>query len=223
MKKFISAFILFCLFSTCYAAESAGGYARSAIVIDASSGKVLYEKNAYEKLGMASTTKIMTAICGVEYGDLNGVVKVSGKAAGIEGSSMYLKAGEKLYLKDIITGLMLVSGNDAATAVAESVSGSEGGFVLLMNQKAHEIGAYNTCFQNPHGLSHPEHYTTAYDLAKITAYALKNPAFSEIVGLKSAVVENLDGDKRSLSKRRGRSLQRFWLSGYVGGSGCHQY
>lgn len=198
-RKIVSLFILFCFSLTGYAAEPAGGYAESAIVIDASSGKVLYEKNAYKKLGMASTTKIMTGICGIEFGNLDGEVKVSSRAAGVEGSSMYLKAGERISLRDVITGLMLVSGNDAATAVAEAVAGSEGGFVLLMNQKAHEIGAHNTCFQNPHGLSDPGHYTTAFDLAKITAYAMKNPVFSEIVSQKSAVVESVGGSKRTLS------------------------
>ncbi len=180
------------------AAESTGGYAKSSIVIDASSGRVLYEKNAYEKLGMASTTKIMTGICGIEYGNLKSTVTVSNRAAGVEGSSMYLKAGEKISLYDLVSGLMLVSGNDAATAIAESVAGSEGGFVLMMNQKANEIGAYNTCFQNPHGLSHPNHYTTAFDLAIITAYALKNPTFAEIVSKKNITAESVSGEKRSL-------------------------
>ena len=198
-KKFLAVLLMFFLpIYMVNAAEPTGGYARSAIVIDAVSGKVLYEKNAYEKLGMASTTKIMTGICGIEFGDLNSVVKVSPHAARVEGSSMYLKPGEKIKLYDIITGLMLVSGNDAATAIAESVGGSEGGFVLLMNQKANEIGVKNTCFQNPHGLSDPGHYTTAHDLALISAYALKNPVFSEIVSQKSKKVESVDGSARTL-------------------------
>jgi len=200
LKKFFSLFLVsvICFVNSVFAAEPAGGYARAAIVIDGGTGKVLYEKNAYEKLGMASTTKIMTALCGIEFGNLEGEVKVSNRAAGVEGSSMYLKAGEKISLYNIITGLMLVSGNDAATAIAENVAGSEGGFVLLMNQKANEIGAYNTCFQNPHGLSDPGHYTTAYDLAKITAYAMKKPIFSEIVSQKSKTVESIGGGKRTL-------------------------
>ena len=200
LKKFFSLFLVsvICFVNSVYAAEPAGGYARAAIVIDGGTGKVLYEKNIYEKLGMASTTKIMTALCGIEFGNLKGEVKVSNRAAAVEGSSMYLKAGEKISLYNIITGLMLVSGNDAATAIAENVAGSEGGFVLLMNQKANEIGAYNTCFQNPHGLSNPTHYTTAYDLARITAYAMKNPIFAEIVSQKSKTVESISGDKRTL-------------------------
>lgn len=199
VKKVLVFVMALCCTLNVYAAEPAGGYARAAVVIDGGTGKVLYEKNAYEKLGMASTTKIMTGICGIEFGDLESEVKVSSRAAGVEGSSMYLKAGEKISLYDVICGLMLVSGNDAATAVAESVGGSEGGFVLLMNQKAHEIGAYNTCFQNPHGLSVPGHYTTAYDLAKITAYAMKNPVFSEIVSQKSKTADSISGSKRQLT------------------------
>ena len=201
-RRFISYFlVILVFFSTAlvaYAAEPAGGYARSAVVIDAATGKVLYEQNAYERLDMASTTKIMTGICGIEYGDLDSEITISNHAAGVEGSSMYLEAGEKISLYDVICGLMLVSGNDAATAVAEAVSGSEGGFVLLMNQKAHEIGAFNTCFQNPHGLSEEGHYTTAYDLAKITAYALKNPVFAEIVSQKSMTAESISGKRRQL-------------------------
>ena len=91
---------------------------------------------------------------------------------------------------------MLVSGNDAATAIAEHISGSEGGFVMLMNQTANEIGAKNTCFQNPHGLSLDTHYTTAFDLAKIAAYAMKNPEFEKIVSTKSAVITTLGGEKK---------------------------
>lgn len=206
LKRFTMLFLIFSVcFSSCfsfltsYGAESAGGYAKAAIVIDGETGRILYEKNAYEKMGMASTTKIMTGICGIEFGDLKKEIKVSNHAAGVEGSSMYLKAGESISLYDVITGLMLVSGNDAATAVAESVAGSEGGFVLLMNQKANEIGAYNTCFQNPHGLSDPGHYTTACDLAKITAYAMKNPIFADIVSQKRKVVESKAGGKRYLT------------------------
>lgn len=198
LRKVFVLTIVFCFVTTAYCAEPAGGSARSAIVIDGSSGKVLYEKNAYEKLGMASTTKIMTALCSIEFGKPDSIVIVSNRAAGVEGSSMYLKGGEKIYLKDVVTGLMLVSGNDAATAIAESVAGSEGGFVLMMNKKAHEIGAFDTCFQNPHGLANPEHYTTSFDLAKITAYAMKNPVFKEIVSTKNKTVKSISGASRSL-------------------------
>lgn len=162
--------------------------AQSAIVMDAASGRVLYEKNAEQQRGMASTTKIMTAIVALEYGSLSDTVKVSAAAAGVEGSSMYLSAGEEITLESLLYGLMLVSGNDAAAAIAEHVGGTEAKFVELMNQKAKEIGAENTHFDNPHGLSTDTHYTTARDLAKITAYGLRNPKFAEIVSTKSKQV-----------------------------------
>lgn len=190
LKKLICFLLMFAfLINTfcCFAEEIIGTGARAAVVID-EAGKVLYEKNATQKLPMASTTKIMTAICALEFGDLNKQCKVSKRASMVEGSSMYLKEGEKITLEDLVTGLMLVSGNDAATAISENVSKSEDAFVLLMNLKASEIGVKNTCFQNPHGLPHPNHYTTAKDLARITAYAMKNEKFSKIVSQKSSKV-----------------------------------
>jgi D-alanyl-D-alanine carboxypeptidase len=138
---------------------------------------------------MASTTKIMTAIVALEKGNTKDIVKISGKAASVEGSSMYLKAGERISLGNLIYGLMLVSGNDAATAIAEHIAGDEEKFAKMMNAKAKEIGAENTHFTNPHGLSDDEHYTTAKDLAKITAYGLKNPVFAQIVKTVSKTVE----------------------------------
>lgn len=199
-KRLICSILIFSLSapSLCFAEERADCSAAAAAVCDASSGKILYAKNGRKKLGMASTTKIMTALCALKYGEADSVATVSQKAASVEGSSMYLKPGEKLKLSDLVTGLMLVSGNDAATAIAEHISGSEGGFVMLMNQTANEIGAKNTCFQNPHGLSLDTHYTTAFDLAKIAAYAMKNPEFEKIVSTKSAVITTLGGEKKYL-------------------------
>lgn len=166
-----------------------GVSAMSAVVIDAVTGEVLYEKNADEMRGMASTTKIMTAIVALEKGKTDAIVKISEKASRVEGSSMYLKAGEEISLGNLIYGLMLVSGNDAATAIAEHIAGSEEKFAEMMNKKAREIGVNSTHFTNPHGLSDEEHYTTAKDLAKITAYGLKNPVFAEIVKTKSITIE----------------------------------
>lgn len=142
---------------------------------------------------MASTTKIMTAICAIEYGDMNKMVTISPTAAGVEGSSMYLAKGEKMKLQDLVSGLMLVSGNDAATAIAETVSGSVEKFAELMNKKASEIGAFDTSFTNPHGLSDDNHFTTAHDLAKITAYAMQNPQFCEIVSTKKMTLPANEG------------------------------
>ncbi len=155
--------------------------ASSAVMLEAATGRVLYEKNAHEKMPMASTTKIMTAIVALEYGDVNDTVVVSQNASGIEGSSIWLSVGEKMSLSDMLFGLMLASGNDAAVAIAEHVGGSVENFVAMMNKKAQEIGAYNTHFANPNGLPADDHYTTAYDLALISAYAMQNDYFCEIV------------------------------------------
>lgn len=163
--------------------------ASSAVVIDATNNRVLYEHNAHEERSMASTTKIMTAVCALEHGNLEDTVIVSPNAAGVEGSSIWLEAGEKITLKSLLVGLMLSSGNDAATAIAEHISGDVAAFAELMTKKAHEIGATRTQFKNPHGLDAEGHYTTAYDLALITSYALKNPTFAEIVKTDKATIE----------------------------------
>ncbi|MGI6085056.1 MAG: D-alanyl-D-alanine carboxypeptidase family protein [Acetivibrionales bacterium] len=155
--------------------------ARSALVMDFETGTVLYEKNAYLKRPMASTTKIMSAIVALENSDLEEDVLISGKAAGMGGSVMGLKKDTIVKMRDLLNGMLICSGNDAAVAIAEHIGGSVEGFCELMNKKAIEIGAFSTSFSNPHGLDEENHYTTAYDLAKITRYALKNPHFNEIV------------------------------------------
>ena len=156
--------------------------AKSAVLIEASSGRVLYQKNAFEKLPMASTTKIMTAIVAIENCRLDDTVVVGRNASGVGGSSIWLSEGERLPLSDMLYGLMLASGNDAAVAIAEHVAGSVDKFAEMMNEKAKRIGAYDTCFSNPNGLPAGNHYTTAYDLALISAYAMKNDVFRQIVG-----------------------------------------
>lgn len=155
--------------------------AKSAVVMDFASKDVLYEKNAYQKLPMASTTKIMTALCAIENGNLDEIVTVDKRAVGVEGSSMYLAYNEKISLENLIYGLMLSSGNDAAVAIALHISGSIDNFANLMNETAKKIGAQSTSFKNPNGLDHQDHYTTAYDLALITAHAMQNEKFCEIV------------------------------------------
>ncbi len=162
-------------------AEGVDVSANAAVVMEATTGRVLYEKNAHEKMPMASTTKVMTALVALEYGNLNDIVTVSKNASGVEGSSIWLSVGEKMSLSDMLYGLMLASGNDAAVAIAEHVGGSVDAFVEMMNKKAQEIGAYDTHFMNPNGLPVEGHYTTAFDLALISAYAMRNPAFCEIV------------------------------------------
>lgn len=155
--------------------------ARSALVMDYETGTILFEKNAYRKRPMASTTKIMTAIIAIENTELDDDVLISGKAANMGGSVMGLKKDAIVKMSELLHGLLICSGNDAAVAIAEHVGGNVEGFCELMNKKAIEIGAYSTSFSNPHGLDAENHYTTAYDLAKITKYALNNPIFNDIV------------------------------------------
>ena len=155
--------------------------AQAATLIDVNSGRILYEKNGDEPKPIASITKIMTAIIAIEHGNLEEKVTVSSKAAGKEGSSLYLKQGEKMTLQHLLYGLMLRSGNDAAVAIAEHIAGSEEGFAILMNEKATYLGMANSHFVNPHGLDDERHYSTANDMAKLAVYALKNKVFQNIV------------------------------------------
>lgn len=164
--------------------------AKSAIVIDFDTGRVLYEKNAYEKRPMASTTKIMTAIIAIENGDLDDDVTISKRAASIGGSTIKVKQNEVYKLRDLLYGLLMKSGNDAAIAIAEHIGDSVENFVQMMNNKAVLINALDTHFENPHGLDRDEHYTTAYDLANIARYAMKNEKFSAIVKTKSKTIRD---------------------------------
>jgi len=172
--------IMISMISTTVFAINENISAKSAILIERDSGRILYSKNISQKLPIASTTKIMTALIAIEKGDLNKVVTIKKEWTEIEGSSIYLKPNEKIKLKDLIFGLMLRSGNDAAVAIAHEIAGSIENFSMLMNKRAKEIGAKNTNFTNPHGLHSEDHYSTAYDLAIITREALKNEIFREI-------------------------------------------
>lgn len=154
--------------------------ARAAIVLDQATGRILFSKNAHEQLPMASTTKIMTAIMAIESGKLSDVVKVSENASLVEGSSVDLEAGEEKTVEELLYGLILRSGNDAAIALAEYLAGSVEEFAQRMTERAHQLGAMHTKFMNPHGLNHEEHFTTAYDLAVIAAHAMTLPKFREI-------------------------------------------
>ncbi len=155
--------------------------AQAVILIEADTGKVIYEKNAEKKMYPASTTKIMTTILALEKSNLNDVIMVSENAAGTEGSSMQLATGDQLPMIDALYGIMMLSGNDASIAVAEHISGLVENFAALMNEKAQRLGAFHTHFANSCGLPDPNHYTTAHDLARIGAYAYKNPMFREII------------------------------------------
>jgi D-alanyl-D-alanine carboxypeptidase len=154
--------------------------AEHAVLIEASGGTVLFEKSGYERAPMASTTKIMTSILAIESGELDRIITVAPEAVGIEGSSVYLKAGEQLTMEELVYAVMLQSANDAAAAIACAIDGSTDAFAERMNRKAEELGLTNTHFTNPHGLDHEQHYTTAYDLARLAAYALQNSKFAEI-------------------------------------------
>ena len=195
--------------------------ARSAILMDAKTGRVLYEKDADRKSLIASTTKIMTALIVCEQCNVLDRMRVPKEAVGIEGSSMYLKEGEVLTVQELLYGLMLHSGNDAAVALAIYCGGTVEGFVELMNDKARFLGLTGTHFANPNGLDHPEHYSTARDLAILAAYAMENPIFSRTVSTKSLtidrrsmknhnkllwMVEGADGVKTGFTRAAGRVL-----------------
>lgn len=191
------------------------GSAECMIVLERDTERVLNEKNADKKRPMASTTKIATAITVIDnVTDLDKIVRVPAAAVGVEGSSIYLEKDEELTVRDLLYGLMLQSGNDCAAALAITTAGSIENFATLMNETAAKVGADNTNFVNPHGLHHDEHYTTARDLGKITAYAMKNPIFREIVGTKRYVMpwKDREYDRVIVNKNK-------ILSTYEGGDG----
>ena len=164
--------------------------AKASVIYEPESDTILYAKNENARLPMASTTKIMTALVAIERENLNKKVKVDPRSVGIEGSSAYLRAGEEFTLRELLYALMLRSANDAAEAIAYAVAGSIEEFAFLMNEKATLLGLCDTHFTNPHGLDDDEHYTTALELAKITAAALEYPEFCAIVSTKTKRVEN---------------------------------
>lgn len=182
MKKIASVTLIVCLLTLFYAdAFAIADTADCACVINVTTGEVVFSKNIEKKRAMASTTKIMTAVIAIEYGNLDDVVTVSADAANQEGSSMYIEAGMEVYLRDLVYGLMLCSGNDAAVSIAEHIAGSVDAFADMMNIKAKELGANDTHFVNPSGLYDEQHYTTAGDLAIIAKYAMQIPEFREVV------------------------------------------
>ncbi|WP_432776925.1 D-alanyl-D-alanine carboxypeptidase family protein [Brevibacillus gelatini] len=179
--------------------------AEGAALIDVASGRILYSKNGSKKMRIASLTKTMTAIVAIENGKLDDVVTVPPEAVGVEGSSIYLKRSEKLTLEELLYGLMLRSGNDAAVAIAIHIGGSVQGFTYLMNEKAALIGMEHTNFTNPHGLDDSnQHYSTPEDMAKLSAYALRNPVFRQIVSTKVKDIswEGEEWDRRLINKNK---------------------
>ncbi len=204
VKIILVTILLFVYTSINVAAIAPQTSGKAAILMDGRSGRILYENNIREKLPMASTTKIMTAIVALEHGNLDDIITIPPEASGIEGSSIWLSPGETHTLKDLLYALMLRSGNDAATAIAIHIGGSVEGFVSMMNLTSRRIGAMDTNFTNPHGLHDDEHYTTAYDLALITSYGLNNPVFEEIVSTKYYTMpwEGHDWDRAMRNKNK---------------------
>ena len=185
-KLFILILIYSCFGINAYAIETS---ADCACLVNAVTGEVLYSHNGEKIHSIASTTKIMTAIIALEKSNSQDMVTVSKTAQNQEGSSVYLREGEQVEMSDLLYGMMLNSGNDAAYAIAEHISGNSDDFAVLMTKKAKEIGAKNTSFKNANGLDADGHYSTALDLAKITAYALKNKEFLKIVSEKTASIK----------------------------------
>ena len=180
MKRILSLILLLTFLPLTLPAHALETSATAAILLDASTGNVLYEKNADKQMLIASTTKIMTALVALRDGKLTDTVTVSRNAAATEGSSMYLKAGETLSLEALLYGLMLSSGNDAAVAIAEHIAGSVSAFAERMNVYAQSLGMWNSSFANPHGLNHPNHYSTARDMAKLANAAMENETLRRI-------------------------------------------
>ena len=183
--------------------------AKAAVVLEAASGTALYEKNADLQLPQASTTKIMTAIVAIEYGNPTMQVTIPAAAVGIEGSSIYLYEGEILTLEHLLYALLLESANDAAVAIAIAVAGNVEAFVDLMNQKAHSLGLRNTHFVNPHGLDHDEHYTTASDLASLARYCMQNDLFRTIVSTQRMTIPLNDQEGARLLLNHNRLLRSY--------------
>lgn len=182
--------------------------ARAMCVIERNSGRVLYSKNEHERLPMASLTKIITAIVAIENNaDLDRVIEIPKEATGIEGSTIYLKAGEHLSIRDLLFGLMLRSGNDAAVALSIATSGSVDAFMTLANEFVARLGLVDTHLVTPNGLHDDNHFTSALDLARVTAYALNNPTFAEIVKTQKTVIPNeFKANENRLLKNKNKLL-----------------
>lgn len=184
--------------------------ASSALLIEGETGRVILEKNSRERRPMASLTKLMTAVLVLERGSLSDWVIVSRRAATTRGSSLGLRPGQRILLRSLLLGLLVRSANDAAVAAAEHVSGSEEEFVEQMNQKALTLGLYDTHFANCHGLDHPNHYSTAYDMAQLSQYAISLPLLANCVRNKEVAIW-LHGYHRPRICRNSNKLLRFYL------------
>ena len=223
MRKLTAALaVLTALALVCPPAYAIGTSASSAVLMDAESGRVLYEQNSRQPRLIASITKLMTALVAVEQGsDLDEVVVIKGEWLGSEGSSIYLKAGEEITLRGLLYGLLLQSGNDAAMAIACHTAGSEAEFVALMNRRAAELGMKDSSFANPSGLNDDKHYSSAYDMALAAQACLKNETVAEICATGSITIgtrtfvnhnkllrryEGCVGMKTGFTEKAGRTL-----------------
>ncbi|KNZ69321.1 serine-type D-Ala-D-Ala carboxypeptidase [Thermincola ferriacetica] len=222
MKRFRAGIIFFTIFllkaNTCLAWQPAVS-ADAAVLMDANTGQVLYAKNAHKRRPPASTTKILTGILALDMGNPAETVVVSPRAAAVGESSIYLSAGEKLTLDELIQGALMKSGNDACAAIAEHIGGSIEMFSQLMNLKAKMLGAWNSNFINPHGLPAKNHYSTAYDLALIARYAMQNQRFAEIVAQKEKEIDWYGQSWNRHLKNTNKLLWRYiWADGIKTGT-----
>ena len=186
LTVFLTILVLFSIYPC--QVKAVGTSAAAAILVDADSGRVLYEQNADARMLIASTTKIMTALVAIREGNLSDVVTVKREATLTEGSSMYLKEGEQLTLETLLYGLMLCSGNDAAVVIADHVGGGQADFAQLMNKTARELGMEATSFSNPNGLDAEDHYSTARDMAKLACAAVRNETLLRIASTQSVTI-----------------------------------
>lgn len=203
MKKIIVSILIILFFvtsgiSSVYANAELNLNSKNAILYDRKYKRVLYEKDAYKKVPNASTTKMLTAIVVTENCDMNEIAEIGPNAVAVIGSKVKFRKGDKISVNDLMNGMLLCSGNDAAVALAEHVSGSVEEFCKLMNKKAKEIGAMNTNFVTPHGLDNDGHYSTAYDLAIIADYALNIPFLADIFAKKTETIY-INGTPRNIS------------------------
>lgn len=208
LKKYMIFLFVFIVISFPFPVFAFSDTAKSSIVMDVDSGRILYQKNANEKRLIASITKIMTAVVALEEGDLDRKITVGEEVLAMYGTNIYIEVGEKMVLRDLIYGLLMRSGNDAAVVIAKAVAGSEEKFVELMNQKAKKIGMKNTIFMNPHGLDEDtENYSSAYDMALLSQYASKNKLYQKIVSTNKYEVST--GKKTYLWYNRNKLLTTY--------------
>lgn len=217
MKKIIVALILFFILPLNLKAITVS--AECAILMDQNSKRILYEKNIHKVKSVASISKIMTAILAIESGKLKDMVVIGDEIDGAYGSAIYIKKGEQMSLLDLVYGLMLRSGNDAALAIAKHVSGSVDEFVKLMNEKAKEVGMKNTVFNNPSGLDNEDgdgNFSTAYDMALLASYAMDNETYRKITATKRHVVKTNMNVYEWINKNRLLSLYKYATGGKTG-------